>query len=474
MTIRKHVVVDGSNIATEGRERPSLKQLDEAVRSFLAEHPTELVTVVVDATFGHRIDESERPEYEEAVLAGELVAPPAGVIGRGDAFVLQIAGRADATILSNDSFQEFHAQYPWLFDDGRLIGGKPVHGVGWVFMLRTPVRGAMSRKVTREARSGEKGRRRGRKDREPVADKAPRKRTEKSAAPALKAAPATRNRPKEPVNEPLPFLDFVGRHPVNTMVEAEVASFSSHGAYVTIDGVRCYVPLKLMGDPMPRSARSVLSTGEVRRFVVFAIDGPSRSIDLALVADAGSRPETPADEAVSNHEPTKGRTTRARSRKHVGATEAERVNQKGEAESQVAGEEDEDANIHLASLATTSGADTHAEEAPVTPVKKTVKKAAKKSAPKRAAKKAVRKTTAKKAARKTTARKAVKRPAKKTAKRTTKKAAKRPAKKTAKRTTKKAAKRPAKKTAKRTTKKAAKRPAKKTAKRTTKKTARRR
>ena len=51
-----YVVVDGSNIATEGRSLPSLRQLDEAVRAFLTEHPADQLTVVVDATFGHRID----------------------------------------------------------------------------------------------------------------------------------------------------------------------------------------------------------------------------------------------------------------------------------------------------------------------------------------------------------------------------------------------------------------------------------
>src|SRR5918998_103306 len=148
----KHVVVDGSNIATEGRTLPSLQQLDEAVQAFIAEHPHDRVTVVVDATFGHRIDASEKDAFEEAVLAGELVSPPAGAIGRGDAFVLQIADKAQATVLSNDSFQEFHGQYEWLFDDGRLIGGKPVPHVGWVFMLRTPVRGPTSRRSVRAAR----------------------------------------------------------------------------------------------------------------------------------------------------------------------------------------------------------------------------------------------------------------------------------------------------------------------------------
>ena len=147
----QHLVVDGSNIATEGRSIPSLAQLDEAVRSFLDQNPYPKVTVVVDATFGHRIDAGERKGYEDAVNNGELVSPPAGAIGRGDAFVLQIADRADADVLSNDSFQEFHGIYAWLFDEGRLIGGKPVPDVGWVFVLRAPVRGPTSRKAVRAA-----------------------------------------------------------------------------------------------------------------------------------------------------------------------------------------------------------------------------------------------------------------------------------------------------------------------------------
>ncbi len=151
-----HVVVDGSNIATEGRAAPSLQQLDEAVRALLAEYGYEHVTVVVDATFGHRIDAKEVSAYEEGVLNGELVTPPAGAIGRGDAFVLQIADRANADVFSNDSFQEFHGEYPWLFDEGRLIGGKPVANVGWVFVLRAPVRGPASRRAVRDSRKSTK------------------------------------------------------------------------------------------------------------------------------------------------------------------------------------------------------------------------------------------------------------------------------------------------------------------------------
>src|SRR5271170_6081252 len=140
-----HVVVDGSNIATEGRSTPSLQQLDEAIREFQIEFPGSEVIVVVDATFGHRIEASERAVFDEAVAHGELVTPPAGAIGRGDAFVLRVAERVGAQVLSNDSFQEFHAEHPWLFDEDRLIGGKPVPGVGWIFTPRSPVRGVRSR-----------------------------------------------------------------------------------------------------------------------------------------------------------------------------------------------------------------------------------------------------------------------------------------------------------------------------------------
>ena len=143
------VVVDGSNLATEGRTIPSLVQLDDAVRAFLSEYDHADVIVVVDASFEHRVAATERARFKEAEIAGEIVTPPAGAVGRGDAFILKIAQRIDAVVLSNDSFQEFHEQYPWLFDAGRLIGGKPVKGVGWVFTERLPVRGVKSVRATR-------------------------------------------------------------------------------------------------------------------------------------------------------------------------------------------------------------------------------------------------------------------------------------------------------------------------------------
>jgi hypothetical protein len=423
-----HVVVDGSNLATEGRTTPSLRQLDEAVRAYVAEDPSADVVVVVDASFSHRIDPNERAQLEAAELHGELVAPPAGAIGRGDAFVLRIAERTGAVVLSNDSFQEFHDEHPWLFDEGRLIGGKPVPGVGWIFTPRRPVRGPKSRKssrqdtdevddglsaprkaaevakalkraakpatrakaepklpVTKPAKKkaqktpalakeatkskeaakkkrptseGTTGRssvakasgkraakaeattkRRSAADPSPkaekskkataaaksakVADKKPKaaKASSKQPAPvALRAAidrateevlapvpaeaaasngasaKAKRRRrvaPPPAVNEPLAFINFVAEHPLGSVIEGVVASFTSHGAMidVALDGggvLHCYAPLAGLGSPAPRAARDVLTRGERRAFTLVSLDPPRRMAELALAQKAGS------------------------------------------------------------------------------------------------------------------------------------------------------------------------------------------
>jgi hypothetical protein len=329
----RHVVVDGSNLATEGRSHPSLAQLNEAVLAYMAEHPGVLVTVVVDATFGHRIDPREVPEFDEAVANNELVAPPAGAIGRGDAFVLAVANRVNAVVLSNDSFQEFHGTYAWLFDEGRLVGGKPVPHVGWVFVPRLPVRGAVSRSAVKQSR---------RKRDEatagtvrvgspeaskpmpvptapppgPAAVASAEKATDKAAggsrrrggrggkvaevvaapAPAPSPAPAPAGGTRT-VNEADVFLAFVAEHPLGTSVNAVVESYSSHGAYVNIGDVRGYVPLRLMADPAPRSAREFMKIGDAVTLVVESYSPERRSVDLALAAMATHRAPAEANPA---------------------------------------------------------------------------------------------------------------------------------------------------------------------------------
>jgi hypothetical protein len=301
----RHVVVDGSNLATEGRTMPSLKQLNDAVLAFLADHPDTVLTVVVDATFGHRIASSEVAEFDAAIENNELVCPPAGAIGRGDAFVITIAKKVNATILSNDSYQEFHGDEPWLFEDGRLIGGKPVPNVGWVFVPRTPVRGPISRKAVKATKGGHKLRetRHGHRP-TPLANQpmpqptAPPPRLRQAPAPSSAAArsdaaaastpsaatpaPAPVPAKHEPVNDPMPFLVFVDAHPVGSMVDAVVEAYSSHGAYARAGDVRIYCPLRHMAVPAPRAARDVLKLGEVHRFEVVSYNSERRSVDVAL------------------------------------------------------------------------------------------------------------------------------------------------------------------------------------------------
>ncbi|MDP8975272.1 MAG: histone H1-like repetitive region-containing protein [Actinomycetota bacterium] len=393
----RHVVVDGSNIATEGRSLPSLAQLDEAVREYKREYPDDVVTVVVDATFGHRIEEPERAPFDEAVAHNELVSPPAGAIGRGDAFLLRIAEKVGATVLSNDSFQEFHGEHDWLFNNGRLIGGKPVPDVGWVFTARTPVRGPKSREAVRTAKKAA--------TRTPAQERKVRKAiavaTEEVVEPDSPSVKRRRRRtaspPAEPVNEPLAFIQFVAEHPLGSEVEGEVDTFSSHGTFVNAGGARCYVPLSGLGDPPPRAAREVVKKGEHRAFVVQALDPARRGIELALPGLArvsGTPTAETVEEEIKGSARADEAPRRARARK---ATVAQPV--EGEPVHKVATKKVPAAKVSAKKVA--------AKKEPVK--KETVTKAAKKEpARKEPAKKvAATKTLAKKAAAKKAAAKKV-------------------------------------------------------------------
>lgn len=279
----RHVIVDGSNLATEGRSKPSLKQLNEAVMAYMADNPKDVVTVIVDATFGHRIERKEVAEFDEAVANNELVAPPAGTVGRGDAFVLMLAKKVGATVLSNDSYQEFHSEHRWLFDEGRLIGGKPVPNIGWVFVPRTPVRGEKSRRS--EAKSAKRA-----KSSVAVMKPMPVPKSPPPGAVLAKKKAKSSDAPvARSVNEILPFLHFVEHHPVGSVVKGKVESYAAHGAYVDLGDVRGYVPLRLLGDPPPRAARDVFTIGQEVSLEIASVVASRRSIDLKLSAKSSGR-----------------------------------------------------------------------------------------------------------------------------------------------------------------------------------------
>jgi hypothetical protein len=334
---RLRVVVDGSNFATEGRVTPSLVQLDEAVRAFLDEHPNAEVIVVADASFEHRVAPNERARFKGAELAGEIVTPPAGAIGRGDAFILKIADRIKGVVLSNDSFQEFHDEYPWLFDEGRLIGGKPVKGVGWVFTPRlpvrstktsrpvkklsvtlsdgakpsigttlTPVKAVKAKKVPTKAPKAVKVPRKAKKSLKTVdAEKKTARVTKKSLVKVAKAPPKVKKavtppavvapppavalrRGRHPVNPEADFALFRSAHRIGSRIEGEVTAFTSHGAVIKValkngQSIECYAPTTLLGDPAPARARDVLKRGDRRQFRLVTVDAERRIAELALL-----------------------------------------------------------------------------------------------------------------------------------------------------------------------------------------------
>jgi hypothetical protein len=282
-------VVDGSNLATEGRTSPSLKQLHEAVLSFMNEYPDTKVTVVVDATFGHRIDKREVAEFNDAIDNNELVSPPAGAVGRGDGFVLTIAKKIGATVVSNDSYQEFHQDHPWLFDGGRLMGGKPVPLVGWVFIDRLPVRPSAAKTVKKASREANRPMPIPRTPPPSIKLAAKTKvATTSSSASAATTSTATqatsaRTKPTAAVNELAPFLEFVEKYKIGSKVKGVVESYSAHGVYVRIGDVLGYLPLRLMANPAPRSARDFVKIGQQVSLVVSSFTASRRSIDVGIV-----------------------------------------------------------------------------------------------------------------------------------------------------------------------------------------------
>ncbi|MBU6202219.1 MAG: S1 RNA-binding domain-containing protein [Acidobacteria bacterium] len=321
----KHVVIDGSNLATEGRTQPSLAQLNEAVLAFMREFPSTKVTVVVDATFGYRIDKKEVAEFDAAIDNNELVTPPAGAVGRGDGFVLTIAEKVGASVVSNDSYQEFQGDFPWLFDDGRLIGGKPVPHVGWVFIDRQPVRPTGrsaakksprraaapmpvptapppgARLVAKPARKSVEPAKKAdvvkpaRKSVEPAKKADVVKPARKSVEPAKKAdaaKPGARTSSRSALNDQAAFDAFVSSHGPGDRVRGTVAEYAAHGVYVTVGKIRAYLPLARMADPAPRSARHHVKIGDALSLVVDGFAPERRGVDVGMVGVAA--PAVPA------------------------------------------------------------------------------------------------------------------------------------------------------------------------------------
>ncbi|MFB7048178.1 Hsp70 family protein [Streptomyces microflavus] len=143
------LVVDGSNLAWIGHspvrpgvyeddDHPSFSQLQAARAALAKKHPQADIHVVVDASFRHKVADAEREAVEAALSKGDIIQPPAGTEGKGDALVAVIADESGATVVTNDNFAELQGRYPWLREKGRVLGATCSKGV-WFFTERTCV-----------------------------------------------------------------------------------------------------------------------------------------------------------------------------------------------------------------------------------------------------------------------------------------------------------------------------------------------
>ncbi|MEU0953540.1 Hsp70 family protein [Streptomyces niveus] len=143
------LVVDGSNLAWIGHapvrpgvyedgDRPSFSQLQVARAALATKYPEAEIHVVVDASFRHKVAAAEREAVAAALSKGDVIQPPAGTEGRGDALVAVIADESGAMVVTNDNFAELQGRYPWLREKGRVLGATCSKGV-WFFTERTCV-----------------------------------------------------------------------------------------------------------------------------------------------------------------------------------------------------------------------------------------------------------------------------------------------------------------------------------------------
>jgi hypothetical protein len=86
----------------------------------------------------------------------------------------------------------------------------------------------------------------------------------------------------EALNDPMTFLTFVADHPVGSIFDGTVVSFTSHGAHIDVGGMLCHVPLRRLADPPPQKARQVLTKEETRPFVLLSLDAARRRAELGV------------------------------------------------------------------------------------------------------------------------------------------------------------------------------------------------
>jgi hypothetical protein len=115
-----------------------------------------------------------------------------------------------------------------------------------------------------------------------------------------------------PVNSPGDFLRFISEHQPGDTVTGTVVEFSSHGAYIDVNGTKGVSAAQGIGRPLrPPVPRDYMSMGAELTLEVEGYDTPLRSVDLRLPAGStmapldskGTSKSPPAAESPSAQEP---------------------------------------------------------------------------------------------------------------------------------------------------------------------------
>jgi len=111
MTPQRVAVIDGANVAYAERSKKGQPKVSNivAVRQAVQEREYEPV-VIVDASLRYEVDDKQQLD---ALIEDQTVRQaPAGT--DADYFVLEIAGEEEGIVISNDEFERYRDQYPWI------------------------------------------------------------------------------------------------------------------------------------------------------------------------------------------------------------------------------------------------------------------------------------------------------------------------------------------------------------------------
>ncbi|MEM0140043.1 MAG: hypothetical protein QXZ44_05480 [Ferroplasma sp.] len=97
------IVVDGSNVAQYGGQKPASFMHIKKMLETLKEDGASKIIIICDANLRHIIDDKDA--FNEMLATNEIIMSPAGI--KADKFIIDYARRNNALIVTDDKFREY-------------------------------------------------------------------------------------------------------------------------------------------------------------------------------------------------------------------------------------------------------------------------------------------------------------------------------------------------------------------------------